>query len=440
MKDRMDRREFIKKAVAGGMGWLILKDSRSVWGYPENNKLNIAFIAAGGRGGALVNEFAPLGENIVALCDVDESMAAGSFSKFPKAKRYKDFRKMLDEMHKEIDAVVVATPDHTHAIASVSAMRLGKHVYCEKPLTWSIYEARVMRKVAMEQGVMTQMGNQGAASDGTRQAIEIIQSGAIGHVREVHVWTDRPIWPQGIERPKDTPPVPPHLDWDLWIGPAPYRPYHPAYHPFRWRGWWDFGTGALGDIGCHSIYMPFVALKLDMVISEGMSFSVEAESSGHNRETFPKWSIIRYEFPERGTLPPLKLVWYDGGKKPPKELLMGEPMPDNGVLLVGDKGTMFGTWKLLPANQFKDFRPPEPKLPRSPGHQKEWINACKGEGPKPMSNFVDYASYLTEIVLAGNLALWIGGRIEWDSGKMEARGCPEVSHLVRREYRKGWTL
>jgi len=252
VSEGMKRRDFVKKVALGGASLFVLKDARAVWSYQANNKLNIAFVGAGGRGAALIDEFAKLGENIVALCDVDWNMAAGSFKKFPNAKRYFDFRKMLDDMHNQIDAVVVATADHTHAVASVAAMKLGKHVYCEKPLTYCVWEARVMREVAKQQKVATQMGNQGMGSSGTRQLIEIIRSGAIGHVREVHLWTDRPIWPQGIDRPKDTPPVPQNLDWDLWLGPAPYRPYHPAYHPFRWRGWIDFGTGALGDIGCHA--------------------------------------------------------------------------------------------------------------------------------------------------------------------------------------------
>lgn len=441
----MKRRDFLRSAALSGAGLLILKDSRSVWSYQANEKLNIAFVGAGGQGGGLIRAFSGLGHNVVALCDVDEQRAADSFRRFPNAKKYHDFRRMLDEMHKEIDAVVVATPDHTHAVASVAAMRLGKHVYCEKPLTWSIYEARVMREVAAKYKVATQMGNQGTASGGLRQGVEVIQSGAIGDIREVHVWSNRPIWPQGMDRPKDEPPVPPHLKWDLWVGPAPYRPYHPSYLPFVWRGWCDFGTGALGDMGCHTMNLPVMALKLHEVIRDGKTIVVEAETSGCNGESYPNWSIVRYEFPARGKLPPVKLTWYDGGKKPSPDLLMGQEMPGSGCIMIGEKGILFApgdsgdSWRLLPADKFKDYRPPEPTLPRSPGHHREWIEACKG-GPAAMSNFVDYASYLTEIVLLGNLAIRLGKRIEYDAKRMKAKGCPEADPLIRREYREGWTL
>jgi len=252
MSEGLKRRDFVKKVALGGASLFVLKDARAVWSYQANNKLNIAFVGAGGRGAALIDEFAKLGENIVALCDVDWNMAAGSFKKFPNAKRYFDFRKMLDDMHNQIDAVVVATADHTHAVASVAAMKLGKHVYCEKPLTYCVWEARVMREVAKQQKVATQMGNQGMGSSGTRQLIEIIRSGAIGHVREVHLWTDRPIWPQGIDRPKDTPPVPQNLDWDLWLGPAPYRPY-PSRLPIP-------SVGEVGLISAQALWATSVAM------------------------------------------------------------------------------------------------------------------------------------------------------------------------------------
>ncbi|MGQ9461535.1 MAG: Gfo/Idh/MocA family protein [Candidatus Fervidibacter sp.] len=436
MKDSVDRRRFIK-SMALGAGVFVLKKPESVWSFQANEKLNIAFVGAGGRGTALVDEFAKLGENIAALCDVDWRHAAGSFNKFPNAKRYYDFRKMLDEMANEIDAVVVATPDHTHAVASVAAMKLGKHVYCEKPLTYCIYEARVMREVAREKKVATQMGNQGMASSGTRQLIEIVRSGAIGHVREVHLWTDRPIWPQGIDRPKDTPPIPPHLDWDLWLGPAPWRPYHPTYHPFAWRGWIDFGTGALGDIGCHAFPFPFLALNLSYPTW------VQAVSSGHNGETYPRWSIVQYEFPARGDLPPVRLTWYDGGQKPStdllKDLLKGETIPDNGHLLIGEKGIIFNG-RLLPADKFKDYKPPEPTLPRAPqdNHYLEWVQACK-TGSQTMSNF-EFSSLVTEVVLLGNVALLTGEKIEPEPETMKAKGCPEAEKFIKREYRKGWSL
>ncbi len=446
MAGRVTRRRFLQSTLMGSVGLLILRNPKSAWSYQANNRLNMAFVGSGGQGGGLVGVFAGMGENIVALCDVDEQRAADTFKRFPNAKRYKDFRKMLEEMVNEIDAVVVATPDHTHAVASVMAMRLGKHVYCEKPLTWSIGEGRVMRQVALEKKVVTQMGNQGTGDNRLRQAVDTVWSGVIGTVREVHIWSNRPIWPQGIERPQDTPPVPPHLDWDLWLGPAPWRPYHPAYHPFVWRGWCDFGTGALGDMGCHTMNMPVLALKLHQAIAEGKTIVVEAEHSGCNNETYPKWSIVRYYFPERGDLPPVTVTWYDGGKKPPEEVLPGEKLPGSGALLIGSKGMLYapgdyaGDWRLLPADQFKDFQPPDPILPRSPGHHREFVMACKGENIKPLSNFVDYAAYLNEIVLLGNLAIRLGRKIIWDAKQGRALACPEAEPLVMRPYRQGWSL
>ncbi len=431
------RRSFLKTAAAAASAAFVVPRFAIARDRSPNSKLNIAIIGAGGRGAG--NLSAVASENIVALCDVDERRAAAAYDRFPKAKKYRDFRKMLDEMHAQIDAVVVSTPDHTHAVASVAAMKLGKHVYCEKPLTRSIYEARVMREVAREQGVVTQMGNQGHANTAARRAVEVIRSGVIGDVLEVHAWTDRPIWPQGIDRPKDEPPVPKTLDWDLWLGPAPYRPYHPAYVPFKWRGWWDFGTGALGDMACHILDVAFWALNLVDPVS------VEAEvSDNHKPETFPKWSIITYQFPKRGDLPPCKLVWYDGGKMPAPELAPGVKLPKNGTILVGTKGTLVtldaygGKYKLLPEKEFEGFEPPEMKLPVSPGHHREWILACKGEG-EALSNF-DYAARLTETVLLGNLAIWAGKKVEWDAKSMCSKNAPETNVIVRPEFRKGWSL
>jgi predicted dehydrogenase len=347
------------------------------------------------------------------------------------------------ELEKALDAVVVTTPDHTHAAAAIMAMKMGRHVYCEKPLTRAIHEARLMRETAARHGVATQMGNQGHSYDSTRRVVEIVQSGAIGSVREVHVWTDRPIWPQGIDRPADTPPVPAGVDWDLWLGPAPQRPYHPSYLPFNWRGWWDFGTGALGDMGCHNIDTAYWALKL------GLPSAVEAESSGVNSETFPKWSIIKYEFPARGSLPPVRFTWYDGGKLPARELFDGvalrnNELPKNGTIMVGDKGKIVlrdwnaNNFLLLPQEKFAEFKGPAQSIPRAESHYKEWIAACKG-GPPAMSNF-DYAAALTETALLGNLALRCGRRIEWDAKNMKAIGCAEADALIRPSYRAGWSL
>ncbi len=436
MSRKMHRRTFLKGAAIGGFSFLFLRDSKMVFGFPQNEKLNIAMIGAGGRGRG--NLDGVLSENIVALCDVDERLAHSARQACPNARFYKDFRKMLEQMRNQIDAVVVSTPDHTHAVAAAMAIRMGKHVYCEKPLTRTIWEARMLRDLARRYKVATQMGNQGTASNELRQGVEVIQSGVLGKVTEIHVWSNRPVWPQGIPRPKEEAIIPDGLDWDLWLGPAPKRPYHDAYHPFNWRGWIDFGTGAIGDMACHTMNMAFWALNLRDPIS------IEAETSGVNGETFPKWSIVRYQFPRRGDLPPCKMVWYDGGQKPPEELLQGEQMASSGLLLIGSEGTLYspgdyGTpFVLLPREKFANYQPPAPSIPRSPGHHQEWINACKG-GPAAVSNF-DYASALTETALLGNLAIITGERINWDARRMRAVNSPKADKLVRPAYRKGWTL
>src|SRR4030042_5473 len=316
-KSKISRRDFMGAAAAVAAFTIVPRHVLGGPGQtPPSEKINIAGIGVGGQGGGDIN--AVSSQNIVALCDVDWRHAAGTFRRHPNAKKYKDFREMLDKEYKNSDAVGVAAPDHIHAVASIAAIKRGKHVYCEKPLTHSVYEARRLAEAAREHKVATQMGNQGQASERTRLMSEYIWDGAIGPVREVHVWTDRPLnglnsvyWPQGVDRPKETPPVPDTLDWALWLGPAPNRPYHPAYLPFNWRGWWDFGTGALGDIGCHAMDPVFRALKL------GHPVSVEAISTLVNNETYPVASAVHYQFPARGDMPPVKLTWYDGGMRPP---------------------------------------------------------------------------------------------------------------------------
>jgi hypothetical protein len=445
MTRRASRRRFLGQSAIASVGFWTATGARAQSDAPSE-KLNIAMIGCGGKGAA--NLSGVKGQNIVALCDADERMAGGARDKYPQAKFFRDFRKMLDDQ-KDIDAVVVSTPDHTHAVASVMAMKLGKHVYCEKPLTHSVYEARVMRETAPRYKVATQMGNQGTASSGLRRGVEVVQSGAIGPIREVHVWTNRPIWPQGQSRPKDAPPAPSQLDWDAWVGPAPMRPYNPAYLPFKWRGWWDFGTGALGDMACHTANLPFMALKL------AYPTSIEAESAEVNSESPPKWSIIRYDFPARDALPPVRLTWYDGGKLPPPELMakvLPKPksgdsparLPSSGALLVGEKGIMFaltdygGDHKLFPEEAFAGYKAPEPVLPRTTSHYQEWIDAAKG-GPAAMSHF-DYAALLTETVLLGNVAVRAGRKIVWDAAAMKAVGCPEADQYLKPEYRQGWML
>jgi predicted dehydrogenase len=415
-----------------------------------NEKLNIAGIGVGGQGAHDLAQFAS--HNIVALCDVDAQYARGTFERYPKAKRYTDYRRMLDEQ-KDIDAVIIATPDHTHACIAVAAMRAGKHVYCEKPLTHSVWEARQVAAAAREQRVATQMGNQCQASEQARRLCEMIDDNAIGPVREVHVWTDRPskglleeYWPQGINRPADSPPIPSTLQWDLWLGPAPSRPYHPAYVPFRWRGWWDFGTGALGDIGCHSLDPVFRALKL------GHPESVEASSTRVNDETYPLASMVTYQFPAREKRPPVKVVWYDGGLRPPRppELEADRQMGATGHLFVGDNGKILSrrleeavAYFLIPESRALEYGEPPRKLPRSIGHYDEWIEACKGGSPAG-SNF-DWAGPLTEVVLLGNIALRPELREEltdkkllWDGPAMRFTNSEAANKFLKRQYREGW--
>jgi predicted dehydrogenase len=407
---------------------------------PPSEKLNIAGIGVGGRGANNVD--ACHMENIVALCDVDQNHAGKTFERYPQAGKYRDFRKMLEKEEKNIDAVTVSTPDHVHAAASMMAMKMGKHVYCEKPLTHSIYEARVLTEAARKYKVATQMGNGGRSGEGVRLICEWIWSGAIGLVREVHVWTNRPIWPQGIDRPKETSPVPPTLDWDLWLGPAPYRPHvgNRTYYPFVWRGWWDFGTGALGDMACHFIDPAFWALNL------GHPTSVRAMSTSVNSETAPSASVIEYEFPARQDMPPVKLTWYDGELKPalPAELEPGRSLGVGGSLFVGDNGKLLckgsgGSPRLIPESRMKAYERPAKTMPRiEGGHHQDWLRACKG-GKPACSNF-DTAGPLTEMVLLGNVAVRAGRKIFWDGPNMRCTNLPEANQYLRREYRAGWTL
>ena len=468
---RVSRRDFVRDALGAVTafnvlpGWVLGLNGQT----PPSEKLNIAGVGVAGQGAQDIGQFPD--HNIVALCDVDWAHAAGTFKKFPKARQWKDYRKMLEEQ-KEIDAVVVAAPDHIHAVASMAAMRLGKHVYCEKPLTHSVWEAREVAKMAREKKVATQMGNQGQASGQTRQLCELVWSGAIGPVREAHIWTDRPsqglrneYWPQGVGRPSETPDAPATLDWDLWLGPATQRPYHPAYVPFKWRGWWDFGTGALGDIGCHSFDPVFRALKLTHPIS------VEASSTRVNEETYPLASMVTYHFPLRSAelpannsqltsaeaadaarvaMPPLKLVWYDGGLRPPRpaELADGEEMGAMGMLLVGDGGKIVGTrnrFRLLPDKLAQEFGEPPKKIPRSIGHYTEWAAACKGGAPG--GSYFDWAGPLAEVVLLGNVALRLSLReqltkqkLRWDPENLRIINVPQANDFLRREYRAGWTV
>jgi predicted dehydrogenase len=443
---RHSRRTFLAAGSAAALGFTILPCHvlAASGTTAPSEKLNIAAIGLGNMGAADVGMLTKLGCNFVALCDVDDERAAPVFQAHPQAKRYKDFREMLDKESKHIDAVTVSTPDHIHAVAAMAAIRAGKHVYCQKPLTHTLHECRELTKAARGTGVATQMGNQGHATEGARLTNELIQAGVIGEVREVHCWSDRAggMWKQGISRPTDTPPVPATMDWNLWLGPARQRSYHPVYAPTGWRGWWDFGTGALGDMGCHIIDHPVWALDL------GPPSHVEARSTldGQNAETYPVAAMIYYDFPARGKRPAVRMTWYDGGLMPPAPALLsaGQQLPPNGVLYVGSKGVMFhGSHgdlpRLLPHELHEEAAKVPKTMPRSIGHYEEWIAACKG-GPRAISNF-DYAGPLTETVLLGVLALRAPGRrLEWNAEKQQVTNAPELNQYVHTEYRNGWKL
>lgn len=403
----------------------------------SGRKLRIAAIGCGGKGLSDIMDCS--GEDIVALCDVDFERAGRMFFEFPNAARYRDFRQMLDEMHDQIDAVTVSTPDHTHFPAAMLALERGKHVYVQKPLTHTIGEARQLKAAAAKAGVVTQMGNQGHANEGTRLLKEWIEAGVIGNVREVHCWTDRPIWPQGMVLPKPDAKIRPTIDWNLWLGVAPEREYSPEIAPFNWRGYWDYGCGALGDMGCHVMDAPFWALNLRGPVR------VTAESEGNSEVTAPKAATIVFEFPARGSLPPVKLTWYDGGRKPPvpEELGPGGELPKGGALYRGDKGAILSQGdygespRLIPESRMQDFKRPPKRIPRVPKSNPhlEWIAACKGVGPAPGSNIVDYSADLTELVSLGNVAIRVGKPIQWDPVRGVCVGMPEADRFLHKSYR-----
>ena len=456
-KPSSSRRAFLSASVATAFSFTIVP--RHVLGgqgqIPPSERVNIAGIGCGGMGGGDIASLTKLGANYVALCDVDETRAAGTFNAHPNARRYKDFRVMLDKEAKNIDAVNVGTPDHTHAVAAMAAIKAGKHVYVQKPLTHTLHECRELTKAARAAKVMTSMGNQGHASEGSRLTNEWIQTGLIGEVREVHVWSDRAgkHWKQGIGRPTETPAVPATLDWDLWLGPIKERPYHPGYAPFGWRGWWDFGTGALGDMGCHIIDHPVWALSLGAPISVEALTTHDGTVLADNKlnfETFPVAAVVTYQFPAREVggkkLPPVTMTWYDGGLMPPTpaEMTGGQRLPGNGVLYVGSKGKMYhgshgGMPQLLPSELQEQSKAIPKIMVRSPGHYEEWYQACK-TGKLPVDNF-DYAGPMTETVLLGVLAMRSPGkRLEWDSENQKVKNAPDLNQYVHTEYRKGWAL
>ena len=472
-KPPIARREFLKQATtATGAAWLAPHViPSSALGLDENtapsNRINVAAIGVGMKGTDDLRSFmTTFGElQFTAVCDVDrqrvnvngttygreparqiveDHYAKKASGAYQGCRVYVDYRELLDK-EPDLDAVLVGTPDHTHAVVSIAAMKKGKHVFCQKPLTHSVFEARRMAETARETKTATQCGTGNYTSEGTYRLREWIADGAIGAVREVHNWSNRPVWPQGIARPQETPPVPPGLDWDLWLGPAPYRPYNPIYLPFVWRGWWDFGTGALGDMGCYSFDVIVRTLNLDHPAK------VEACCSRFdqkvNRESYPRASIVYYDFPTRGDRPPVRLTWYDGGLKPPRlaELDEGQPMSNwsGGMLFVGETGKILCDFtgnnpRLIPESKMKAYRQPPKTLPRSAGHHEEWVAACQG-GPPAGANF-EVAGHVSEILLLGNIALRTGQILHIDGENLKITNSEEANRHIRREYRENWTL
>jgi len=468
----ISRRRFVQLTGAASTGMIMMPGHlHGMLQQSPANKLNVAFIGCGGKGEVHVQALKD--ENLVAFCDVDEVRAADTFSEFPGVPRFHDFREMLDKKHSQIDAVVISTPDHTHAVAAMACMQLGKHVYVEKPLTHNIAEARALLIASKRYGVVTQMGNQGASMDCNREVTEWIRAGVIGDVHTVHVWTNRPVWPQGVPVPKEQVAVPDTMKWDLWLGPAEKRPYHPAFAPFKWRGWWDYGTGALGDMGCHLVDPAYRALKLTTpTAAEANATTVWVGDfvEANYPESCPPSSVVKLDFPARAGFPECSLWWYDGGIRPmrPKELGANEEFGswDGGVLFEGTQGKMmcgiFGEGAtLLPTSRMKDFIPPDKVIPRVTGdHQTNWALACKGEA-QATSPF-EYAVPLTESLLIGNLAVrcydmkqlqsgktptdWAPYdypgrlRLEWDSEQMRVKNFEGANAYVSREYRQGWSI
>lgn len=457
-RNQITRRSFVAGTAGAAFAFTFVPNSAR----GANDRINVGCVGIGGKGFTEVTGAAGAGGQIVALCDVDEKRRVrkgdDATGLFPKAAFYRDFRVMLEKEAKRLDAVTVSTPDHTHCHASVMAMRMGKHVYTQKPLTHSIWEARLMAETAKKQKVATQMGNQAHAGEPIRRAVELVRAGLIGKVSEVHTWTNRPVWPQGgkalldnarvrwaLSGQRDPPPAgaPETIDWDLWLGPAPWRPYDDCYVPFRWRGWWDFGTGALGDMGCHIMDMPYWALDLKYPTR------VEAESSGNTDQTGPDSAVVTYHFPPGEYSTELTFSWHDGGRMPSHHVIEGAGLTTPEVakkfdlVMIGTKGKLFfkrsnTNWVTCPTTLIEDFAPPEPTIRRVANEDVEWIGACRG-GPPALSNF-EIAGPFTETVLLGNLAVRLGQPIEWDGPNMKAVGCPEADPLIRRQYRKGWEL
>lgn len=445
------RRDFVKNTAAIGAAVYV---GHSKVGYAQDEKAKrsanaqVAYAAIGvdGKGKSDSADAGKHGE-MVAVCDVDSTKLKRARKAFKKADQFTDFRKMFAEMGDKIDAVTVSTPDHMHAVASAMAMKADCAVYCQKPLTRTMWEARQLAKISQETGVATQMGNQGTSKTGARKGAALVQSGFLGDLKECHVVTNRPVWAQGGDRPAPTDP-PANLDWDLWLGVAPSRPFADGYHPFSWRGWWDFGTGALGDMACHTFNLPYMALNLRDAVS------VQGETSGHNQDSFPQSSRIKFEFPEREGAPAMPVYWYDGGNKPEESLLNGFGFKHNsGCIIVGSDYTFYSPkdygedWYIIDADGNEVPAPDdlEPLHGESPGHFTEFHQAITGEGPAAISNFIDYSGKLTETILLGNLAVLVDGnqKVEWDAENLTATNMTDneaVSKLIKPDYRGDYSL
>jgi len=469
-KTKISRRDFLGRATAAAAAFTIVP--RHVLGARQyttpSEKLNIAVIGTGGQGKHNIKGLLQHPDvQVMAICDVTEQADYSRFyyrgvagrgpvkklidehyekqkatAKYKPCRVYIDFRKMFDE-EKNIDAVLIATPDHIHATAAMAAIEHRKHIYCEKPLAHSIYETRRVTEAARAAGIATQMGNQGHSSETIRLTVEWIRDGAIGNVREVHSWSNTGVgWADHrVARPKETPPVPAGMDWDLWLGPAKKRPYHIAYAPYNWRGWWDFGTGAIGDMACHNFDPAFWALNL------GHPTTVEASATNINSETTPFGSIVHYQFPARGNMPPVKAAWYSGGLMPPRpdELEPGRELAGrgNGILFIGDKGRIMtegwgGSPRIIPETKMQAYKRPPRTIPRSKGHHRDWLDACRG-GPAPSANF-DYSGPLTEVILLGNVALRTGKKLSWDGQNMKATNYPDADKYIHPQFHNGWEI
>jgi predicted dehydrogenase len=447
-----NRRTFMQATAAAGFGYWVAGGLKAAESTSPNEQIQVGCIGVGGKGKSDVDNASQFGK-IYALCDVDSTILDGMTQTYKTEHNFSDFREMLDRLGDRIDAVTISTPDHTHAAAAAKAMKMGKHVHCQKPLTHTIWEARQLAEIAREKGIATQMGNQWTAHNPMREAAYRVRANQLGNVKEVHVWTDRPVWPPAERRPKIKP-VPATLNWEQWLGPAPWRPYSgpDIYHQFAWRGWWDFGTGALGDMACHTCNLPFMALNMRDPVS------VEAECPEHDGDGYPPRETIKFEFPELNGRAAFTMYWYDGGNLPPSELFKDVtltvkrerrgrvreiPAPhQSGVMMIGDRASMYaaGDYAENGIEIIGDVEHLEVDYPRSPGHEQEWFEAIRDPKKPAMSNFPDYAGPLTETILLGNLAVWKRGRVEWDPVNLKPLNDPALERIVKTEYRDGYEV